>query len=111
MITIVETTQFIKKAEKLLKNAAERKALIDYVARYYKNGDVITKTGGVRKLRYAREGQGKSGSYRVIYYYYNDNNPLILFTLFGKNEKVNISDAEKNALHKIIQLYKKEMKT
>lgn len=110
MITVIETPQFIKKAEKLIKTAAEKKALIDYVAHYYKEGDIIARTGGVRKLRFARDGQGKSGSYRIIYYYYDDNNPLTLFTVFGKNEKASISDSEKNELYKIVQQIKKEMK-
>lgn len=110
MITVIETLPFIKKAEKLIKTAADRKALIDYVAAHYKDGDIIAGTGGVRKLRYARDGQGKSGSYRVIYYYYNEHNPLLLFSLFGKNEKANISDAEKNALYKVVQEIKKDMR-
>ena len=89
-------------------NAGERKELIDFIATHPEAGDVISKTGGVRKVRFARKGQGKSGSYRIVYY--NDNNPVYLFTVFGKNEKANISDAEKNALYKIVQDIKKEFK-
>lgn len=110
MITIVETAPFLKEAEKLMKTD-ERKDLVDYIAVNPKVGDVIAKTGGVRKVRYAREGQGKSGSFRVIYYYYSENNPVYLFTVFGKNEKSNLSDAEKNVLYKIVQDLKKEFKT
>lgn len=109
MITVIETTTFIKKAEKLV-TVGEKKALIDYIALHYSNGDVIAETGGVRKLRYAREGEGKSGGYRVIYYYYDKHNPLVLFTMYGKNEKANISKAEKQALYKIVRAIKKEMK-
>lgn len=111
MITIVETASFIKKAEKLIKTAAERKELIDYIALHYRDGDVIAGTGGVRKIRYAREGHGKSGGYRIVYYYFDENNPILLFTMYGKNEKENLNDTEKQALYKIIQAIKKEMKT
>ena len=31
-------------------------------------GDVVPKSGGVRKVRFARQGGGKSGGVRVIYY-------------------------------------------
>lgn len=89
----------------------ERTELIDFVAADPEAGDIISKTGGVRKLRFAREGQGKSGSYRVVYYYYNPRNPVFLFTVFGKNEKANLTDAEKLAFYKGIQILKKELKS
>lgn len=110
MITVTETEQFIRKAEKLM-SVSEKTELINYVASDPKRGEIIPKTGGVRKLRFAREGQGKSGSYRVIYYYYDESNPVLLFTVFGKNERSNITDAEKNALYTVIQAIKKEMKS
>ena len=110
MITVVETSQFIKKAEKLM-SVQEKAELIDFIAANPEAGDIIPKTGGVRKLRFAREGQGKSGSFRVIYYYYNLKNPIFLFSVFGKNEKTNISDVEKNMLYKIIQKIKMELKS
>ncbi len=109
MITIVETAQFIKKVEKLM-SPQEKSALITFVADNPETGDIIPKTGGVRKLRYAREGQGKSGSFRVTYYYYSLQSPVILFSVFGKNEKANLSDAERNMLYKIVQEIKKELK-
>jgi len=110
MITILEMNMFRKKAEKIM-SADERTELINFIASNPERGDVISKTGGVRKIRFAREGQGKSGSYRVIYYFYDDQNPVVLFTVFGKNERSNISDAEKNALYQIIQEIKKEFKS
>ena len=89
----------------------EKSGLIDYIASNPESGDIIAKTGGVRKLRYAREGQGKSGSFRVVYYYYDKNHPVFLFDVFGKNEKANISDVEKNEFYKAIQILKKELKS
>ncbi len=84
-------------------SAQERAGLAEYLAVNPEAGDIIAKTGGVRKLRFAREGQGKSGSFRIIYYYYNPKNPVFLFEVFGKNEKENISEKEKNELYKIVQ--------
>lgn len=110
IITVIETLQFIRKAEKLM-SIKERMELINEIAINPEGGDIIPQTGGVRKMRVAREGQGKSGSFRVIYYYYTENNPVLLFTVFGKNERANISDAEKNALYKVIRTIKKEMKS
>jgi hypothetical protein len=46
---------------------------------------------------------GKSGGVRVIYYYHSEGMPLYLLTIFGKNEKANISMEEKNLLSKAVK--------
>jgi len=61
-------------------------------------------TGGVRKLRWGRGAQGKSGGVRVIYYVHNDAMPLYLLTLFAKNERANLSKAERNELRELVDL-------
>ncbi len=61
-------------------------------------------TGGIRKLRWASHGKGKSGGVRVIFYYHNDAIPLFLLTLFGKGEKSNLSKSERNELAKFTAL-------
>jgi hypothetical protein len=95
MNTIVELPEFIRRAEKLLRDN-ERMELIWYLAGNPKAGVVLEGTGGIRKLRWKREGSGKSGGVRVIYYFHNEQYPLFLLTLFGKSEKENISKAERN---------------
>lgn len=110
MITITETDWFLKRASKLL-SVEEKDDLISYVAENPEAGSIIPKTGGVRKLRYAREGQGKSGSFRVIYYYFDPGHPIFMFDIFGKNEKENLSDADKQNLYKGIQILKKELRS
>lgn len=110
MITVIETQQFLKKAQSLMDDA-ERQALIVEIAQNPEAGDIIPRTGGVRKLRVAGKGRGKSGGHRLIYYYYNDKNPVLLFTIYGKNEKADLTGEEEKALYKIIQAIKKEMKS
>jgi hypothetical protein len=61
-------------------------------------------TGGVRKIRWARKGSGKSGGVRVIYYFYNETMPLFLLNIFGKNEKENLSKAERNKMAKLVSI-------
>ncbi|MEW8321914.1 MAG: type II toxin-antitoxin system RelE/ParE family toxin [Candidatus Thiodiazotropha taylori] len=60
-------------------------------------------TGGIRKLRWARQGGGKSGGIRVIYYFHNESMPLYLLAAFGKNEKANLSTEEKRILEKAVK--------
>ena len=110
MITIIETQKFTGKADKIM-SAAEKDELFDLIARNPKEGDVISGTGGVRKLRFAIQGKGKRGGVRAIYYYYDDRNPVLLFTVFGKNEKSDLTKKEKNTLYGIVQDIKKEMKS
>ncbi len=110
MITIIETQQFTGKADKII-SAAEKDDLFDFIARNPKEGVVISGTGGVRKLRFSIQGKGKRGGVRVIYYYYNVRTPVLLFTVFGKNEKSDLTKKEKNILYGVIQEIKKEMKT
>jgi len=68
------------------------------------SGVIIEGTGGIRKLRWKREGSGKSGGVRVIYYYYNESYPLFLLTVFGKSEKANLSKRDHNELAKFIRI-------
>ena len=63
-------------------------------------------TGGIRKFRWASGNRGKSGGVRVIYYFHNESMPLFLLTLFGKNEKANLSKAERNELTKLANILK-----
>ena len=69
MQTVVETRHYAARAEKFL-SESERDALIDFVAFAPLRGDVLVGTGGIRKVRFARGGRGKSGGVRVIYYLY-----------------------------------------
>ena len=48
--------------------------------------------------------QGKSGGVRVIYYVHSDAMPLYLLTLFAKNERANLSKAERNELRELVDL-------
>lgn len=103
MITVAETTEYARRARKLL-SEQERSDLIAYLAVYPEAGDVMEGTGGVRKVRWARDSRGKSGGVRVIYFYHCEGMPLYLLTLYGKSEKENLSAAERNALAKLVSL-------
>ena len=103
MLTVVELPEFIKRSSRLLKED-ERKNLVNYLASHPAAGVVMKGAGGIRKLRWKKEGTGKSGGVRVIYYFYNEQYPLFLLTVFQKSEKVNLSQAERNELAKLTRL-------
>ncbi|OGA52256.1 MAG: addiction module toxin RelE [Betaproteobacteria bacterium RIFCSPLOWO2_12_FULL_62_58] len=97
LITVAELGEYQRRAEKLLVES-ERHDIVNYVAAFPKAGDLIKGTGGVRKLRWRREGKGKSGGVRVIYYFHSQRMPLYLLTVFAKNERADLSQAERNKL-------------
>lgn len=69
-----------------------------------KIGPIIKGTGGVRKMRFAFEGRGKSGSMRVIYVDFEIYEKLYLVDVFQKSEQENLSDDERNNMKKIVRL-------
>ena len=101
-ITVAETKLFQRKVDRLL-SEDERDELIAYLSIHPNAGIIIKGTGGIRKLRWARSGQGKSSGVRVIYYFHRQEMPLYLLTLFRKNEKANITREEKNILSRLVR--------
>jgi hypothetical protein len=102
-MTVVETDRFLKDARQLMKEW-ERLELVAFVAANPQAGDLIPETGGVRKLRWALPGKGKRGGARVIYYFHSERMPVFLLTVYGKNEKANLSKAERNVMAKLVRI-------
>ena len=100
---IAERPSYARLAAKLL-DPQERQDLIAYLANHPETGDIMEGTGGVRKLRWSRGGQGKSGGVRVIYYYHDARMPLYLLTLFAKGDKANLTKAERNELADLVDI-------
>lgn len=103
LITVAELPEYQRRARKLL-SESERDDIVNYLAAFPGEGDLIRGTGGVRKLRWQRGGRGKSGGVRVIYYFHSERIPLYLLTVFAKNERVDLSQAERNALAKLVEV-------
>lgn len=72
----------------------ERRAAVDAVAADPAAGDMIEGSGGCRKLRIARRGQGKSGGYRVVSAYVGPARPVYLLAVLAKGSRANFSQSE-----------------
>ncbi len=107
MQTVVETQSFLRRAEKFL-SKAEREELVLFLAFNPESGDVIEGTGGVRKVRFAAKGKGKSGGVRVIYYYMDGDAPLYALLVYGKNEQANLTADQKKAVKVVAEALKAE---
>ncbi len=95
MQTVVELPEFLRRAKAIMSDD-ERAALVNYVAGNPEAG--VSLGGGLRKVRIAREGGGKSGGYRTIYVFGGAHVPIFLVTVFAKNEKDNLGKAEQAEL-------------
>lgn len=74
-----------------------------------KVGPVMQGTGGVRKMRFAFEDRGKSGSARVIYVDFEVYDKIYLITAYPKNEKDNLTKEERNELRQLMDILKKQL--
>ena len=102
-MTVLETPFFLRKCATLL-DEDERWDLILFLGMNPEAGRVVPDTGGVRKLRWAAPGRGKRGGLRVIYYFHNESIPLFLLTVYGKNQKANLTKAERNQFKTLVPL-------
>jgi hypothetical protein len=102
-VSVVETPEFLTATRRIM-DEDERGLLVDYLARNPLAGDIVQGTGGVRKLRWALDGRGKSGGARVIYYYHSEAMPLFALTAYAKNERADLSQADRNDFRRLAAL-------
>lgn len=100
MQTVVETPEYLIAAKKAGMTDAEREAAVIYLAENPEAGDIMPGTGGCRKIRIAKDGKGKSGGYRVITYFIDQNRPVYLMTVISKGRQANLTDRQKAELKK-----------
>lgn len=75
-----------------------RRSLEQALLRDPNSGALIKETGGVRKIRHAIPGKGKSGSIRVFYYDYAPIEHLFLMAVIKKGEVENLNPLERKML-------------
>jgi hypothetical protein len=102
MQTVIETPSFLRDAKTAGLSDQDRMEIVDFVACHPTAGVEIKGTGGARKVRFAGKGRGKSGGYRVITFYSGDDIPAFLLNVFAKNEKTDLSQAERNEFRDVL---------
>ena len=65
-------------------------------------GAVVKGSGGVRKVRWARTGAGKSGGVRVCYYKRNAAGQILLLVIYAKSVQASISGAVLKQLKELL---------
>jgi hypothetical protein len=101
MQAVIETPRYLADAERLF-SADEREAIVDLVASDPHCGVVIPGGGSIRKVRVGFGGRGKRGGARVLYIFGGDDVPVFLLAAFAKNEKADLTPAERAAMAKAV---------
>lgn len=107
--TFIEVPLFTKRWKEIGLSDEDLLALQIMLLKNPESGPVMEGTGGIRKVRFALENRGKSGSVRVCYTDFADYEVTYLITAFTKNEQANLSDEEKNVLKKLVKALKDEI--
>ena len=101
-MVIEETSIFSKRVQKLLDRESYRLLQLRLVAEP-DAGDLIRGTGGLRKVRWEGEGRGKRGGVRVIYYWAQKQDVMLMLLIYGKNQQDDLTSEQKAVLKKLIQ--------
>lgn len=101
-MVLIETSVFTKQIKSLLPDDDYRElqqSLLEDPA----CGDVIPGGGGIRKVRHARPGTGKSGGLRVIYYWVIDDDQILMLLAYPKSVRDNLTPAELAELRTLVK--------
>ena len=85
MVTVAETPSFKNLVDDYF-DPQSFEVFKEHIARNPTDGDLIKDSQGVRKVRWARPGSGKSRSYRVLTCYDEATDTVWLLTLYAKSE-------------------------
>jgi hypothetical protein len=94
MHVVIETPAYLRAADEEGMTDEERNGAVETLARNPLAGDLVVGGGGCRKVRIAGKGRGKSGGYRVLTYYADEDTPVFLLTVLSKGSRANFSKSQ-----------------
>jgi hypothetical protein len=96
LITVVETGPYLAMVGGAM-GEAERMDLVNRIAADPSAGDLMSETGGLRKLRVALPGRGKRGGGRVITYFHDLGMPVFLLAFYPKSKQGDLDPRQRKA--------------
>ena len=102
MLTVVETLLF-QRQWPLYWTEEDRGQFAAFIARDPLVGVVVRDSGGIRKVRWSREGSGKSGGVRVIYFTRLAEGEVVLLTLYAKSKTDNLTGAKLKEIRRALE--------
>lgn len=100
LFAFVWLPSFERAAKKLLKDE-DRRALESLLCENLEVGQLMQRTGGFRKLRYAREGRGKRGGLRVIYLVDEQGGHVFMALVYAKGDKTTLTRDDEKQLRRL----------
>jgi hypothetical protein len=104
-VKVFATSRYEREAKRLLVGA-EITAMESAIAADPDAHPVVPGTAGVRKARWGREGRGKSGGVRIIYYYWLRDSEVYMLSIYAKNEQADMSAADRKAARRFVEALK-----
>jgi mRNA-degrading endonuclease RelE of RelBE toxin-antitoxin system len=92
----------VEVVQKLLRDEAYRE-LQNTLVKRPDMGAIIVGSGGIRKVRRAGASRGKSGGFRVIYYWAAAEDRILMLMIYPKSEKDDLTRDQIRILRKIIK--------
>jgi hypothetical protein len=108
--SLIETAAFTSQVKKLNVNAEELASIYDTYAADPSYGQVVRRTGGLRKGRISKSDTGKSGGYRVFTFFGDERDPVFLLWIIDKTEDDTLTDAQENAFKRLTTQLKRELR-
>src|SRR3972149_1703539 len=102
MFTVVEPPVF-QKQWPLYWREDERGEFAAYIAEFPSAGNVVPRSGGIRKIRWRRAGTGKSGGVRVIYFTRTTEEEVVLLLMYAKAKTDNITGPKLKEIRRVIE--------
>jgi len=97
-----ETPVFTKLINELMDDDLYRQ-LQNFLMEQPDTGDLIERTGGLRKVRWKLPGTGKRGGVRVIYFWRVAEAQMLMLLVYPKSEADDLTAAQKKQLRLIVE--------
>lgn len=109
-MTFIELPLFTQQITDLLDDADYARFQAELL-RLPDKGDVLPQSGGLRKVRMRLPGRGKSGGARVIYLHLPKYETIVLFYLYTKARREDLSAEQLKRLRQAAGIIKQEFKS
>ena len=102
LVEFIETGVFARQIDRYLSPDEYQRFQAELMADPEK-GMVIPGSGGLRKIRVGRKGQGKRGGARIIYYLITKKDVILLLFAYPKNIRDNLSESQLQILRRVAE--------
>lgn len=101
-VVFLETPVFTRQIRELVDDDQYRELQSTLVASP-DSGDLIPRSGGLRKIRVAASGRGKRGGARVIYYWVVAKDQIYMLLAYAKNVQDDLTEEQLKTLRALIR--------